>query len=352
MLSRILVVVAAAAALAGAETAEEAGSDREGKFSVPHMFHIVTFDNGPCQAQNGEHGTCFSQKECDELKGSVSGKCANGFGVCCILKATCGETISVNNTYFINSIDSTTSATRSTPTHVSPYGSSGHVSYSVPTTCFVTVEPPEGTCQILLQFDEFEMAGPTEGDCNNDTFVVHGANAGSEIPTLCGNNAGQHMYIDVDNSAGPFMLATTTSYVEVLRRWKIKVSFIDAHNPCKAPNRCLQYYKDTSGSFKSFNYIGKPPMMLNNQNYAICFAYVPGYCDIGITYTRYDLGDENGECTGDYTGMNNHKLCGDFESLSTMINATSPMTIQVVSDDSNEREEEGFHANYMMMACH
>lgn len=34
------------------------------------------------------------------------------------------------------------------------------------------------------------------------------------------------------------------------------------------------------------------------------------------------------------------------------VNATGPANLQVVSDDENEREEEGFYANYMMMACH
>ncbi|XP_063852275.1 uncharacterized protein LOC135095399 [Scylla paramamosain] len=316
------------------------------------MFHIVTFDNGPCHAKTGEHGTCFSQKECDGLGGSASGTCANGFGVCCVLTVTCGKTISVNNTYFVNENHPGTITYTG-----ADYDSLGHLQstanlYGTPSTCYVTLEPPYGTCQILLEFVDFELSGPTQGDCTNDTFVVHGANPGCDIPTLCGNNAGQHMYVDVDNSQGPFKLAVLLSSLHVPRRWKIKVSFIEATNPCKAPARCLQYYKETSGSISSFNYHGTPGMMLNNQKYTICFAYVPGYCDIGIDFHRLDLGNTYGECTDDYVAVSHMKFCGDHQQLSVVANATGPIHIGVCTDDSNEKEEEGFYAQYLMLGCH
>lgn len=72
------------------------------------------------------------------------------------------------------------------------------------------------------------------------------------------------VYIDIDDSKGPFKLVQTLSSFAASRHWKIKVSFIDKNNPCKAPNRCLQFFKETSGSISSFNYLGSPPMMLNN----------------------------------------------------------------------------------------
>ncbi|KAK7066141.1 hypothetical protein SK128_026520 [Halocaridina rubra] len=216
--------------------------------------------------------------------------------------------------------------------------------------CMVELDPPEGTCQIFLEFDAFNLVGPVEGECQNDTFVVMGANVGSNIPVLCGDNTGQHMYIDVDNSQGPFKLIATNSALNYGRNWKIKVTFIGANDPCKAPARCLQYHKDVSGHFESFNF-GATPMMLTNQMYSICFAYVPGYCNIGLSFDRFDLGNINQQCQFDYLAINAEKLCGDFASYTATANATGPIYLGVGSDSDNEREEEGFSGNYMMMGC-
>lgn len=73
------------------------------------------------------------------------------------------------------------------------------------------------------------------------------------------------VYIDVDNSDGPFKLVATLSAFSFQRHWKIKVTFLDEYDPCKAPNRCLQYYKETSGAMSSFNYAAGNPEMLNWQ---------------------------------------------------------------------------------------
>ena len=37
-----------------------------------------------------------------------------------------------------------------------------------------------------------QMAGPTDGSCNTDTFSVSGQNTNAPVPTLCGQNTGQH----------------------------------------------------------------------------------------------------------------------------------------------------------------
>ena len=31
-------------------------------------------------------GNCFTKQECDELKGTAAGDCADGYGVCCVCK--------------------------------------------------------------------------------------------------------------------------------------------------------------------------------------------------------------------------------------------------------------------------
>ena len=47
-------------------------------------------------------------------------------------------------------------------------------------------------CQLRLDFVDFELNRPTDGDCAMDRFVVAGQNANSVVPPLCGRNTGQH----------------------------------------------------------------------------------------------------------------------------------------------------------------
>ncbi|KAF2367735.1 CUB domain [Trinorchestia longiramus] len=292
---------------------------------------IITFDNGPCEAVNGLHGTCYSEKECDELGGIKSGSCAGTYGVCCVMKSSCGQTISYNNTYW------------SSPGYPS--------SYSSPGMCMSEIHPPPGTCQILLHFMAFDLVGPVAGDCNNDTFNFVGGNPGVEIPVLCGHNSGQHYYVDVDNAMSPFKLITTLSSVGAARFWNIKVTFILRDDPLKAPFRCLQYHRTSSGSLSSFNFRGNSPQMLNNLNYAICFACIPGFCDVGISFNTFDLGNINGQCAADYIAAGPEKFCGEFTSLAIQVNATGPLVVWIGSDSNNDNLENGFSGSYLMLAC-
>ena len=41
---------------------------------------------------------------------------------------------------------------------------------------------------------DFRLGPPSAGDCNDDQFIVR---ANDPLPTLCGDNTGQHMYVDV-----------------------------------------------------------------------------------------------------------------------------------------------------------
>ena len=71
------------------------------------LFSMVQFENLPCQGvgSNDEAttGVCYTATECDEKQGNEIGKCASGFGVCCMVKtSTCGSTVSQNCSYIQN----------------------------------------------------------------------------------------------------------------------------------------------------------------------------------------------------------------------------------------------------------
>lgn len=104
---------------------------------------------------------------------------------------SCGETIRYNGTYFRN------------PGAPAPFSDSR--------ACSVTVARQPNICQIRLDFLKFDLDRPRSGVCENDRFVVSGQASNSIIPSICGYNAGQHMYIDLDQSNyGPVTLNIIT----------------------------------------------------------------------------------------------------------------------------------------------
>jgi len=298
---------------------------------IPSLISIITFDNEPCDTESEDPATgiCYSQKECANMNGEADGRCAQGYGVCCVLSGD--VTITESGSYFKN------------------------VGYpnaiSTPGIVTATIEPPAGTTQIFLEFENLNLSGPEEGDCSNDTLVFVGANPGPEIPVICGKNDGQHMYIDIDNSDGPYKLIVTKSDAEFDRTWNIKTTFYSDSDAGKAPQRCLQYHSEKEGELMSFNFDGDDGSALNNHDYSICFGYVSGFCDIGMTFSRFDLGNINGNCGVDAVTVGCEKICGDYEDLSARANATGPIALHVMTDDLNEKVELGFSGTYMMMEC-
>lgn len=189
---------------------------------------------------------------------------------------TCDSKTNQNQTYFTN------------PGYPSPYNGTISCSISV-----FRVISPYRICQLRLDFVDFELNRPTDGDCIMDRFVASGQNANSVIPPICGRNTGQHMYMDIDGAQGPFTLRVLTSGPGY-RRWNIRITQIECANPSRAPANCLQYYTGPSGVFQSFNYETNRQMdvpitaqtinwpreatYFNNMDYSICFRKEVGFC--------------------------------------------------------------------------
>ncbi|EFX72900.1 hypothetical protein DAPPUDRAFT_308002 [Daphnia pulex] len=212
-----------------------------------------------CSSSSGDTGICTSALACTLLSRKPSGSCNLG-RVCCVhVLATCGGTVTLNNTYW---------QSPSTPV-------------SAPSTCALTVrldstlaEQASLICQIRLDFVSFTTAQPTAGTCT-DTFQVSGAT--TVAPTICGTNDGQHMYLDVPSSARtPTDVRLTFNFAAgtATRSWKIKMALLPCGATYLAPIDCLQYFSAASGRVKSFNWqdvAGTATRQLNNQNYNICF---------------------------------------------------------------------------------
>lgn len=240
------------------------------------LFGIVKFENVECQAKSDATltGTCFSDTECSDKGGEKDGNCAQGFGSCCVFKtATCGATVSYNNSYVEN------------PGYPKKFDTTLGSS-----PCEFKVSRMEGAkiCQIRLDFTDFELTGPTAatGNCGSDTFVATpgaaNAVAQQKPPTLCGTNTGHHVYMDAGEATTAATLAFTVA-ANSDANWRVKVSQIECSSVYLPPNGCLQYYMGVKNTVTSFNYDGTttaPYGMLQNQDYNVCFKPEKGMCSM------------------------------------------------------------------------
>merc|ERR1712012_685409 len=163
------------------------------------LFSVVTFKNEDCQSQsqtmmNGpRNGTCYTSTECTDKGGTAEGNCASGFGVCCLFtKDQCSDTIDQNNTYVRND---------GFPTALT--------GASLQSCSFTIRKCNDDICRVRLDFEQFSISGPTaslDGEADNavciDSFAITGLATGNNIPTICGENMGQHMYFDIGEAAG------------------------------------------------------------------------------------------------------------------------------------------------------
>ncbi|EFX70294.1 hypothetical protein DAPPUDRAFT_112776 [Daphnia pulex] len=282
-----------------------------------------------CLTASGDSGICAPGSVCSLFGGRPSGSCSLGKTCCINAINTCGATVTLNNTYW----------------------QSPSVAVNAPTICALNIKLDNNfveqlgkpICQIRLDFVSFTIAQPTGGTCT-DTFQVGGAT--TVAPITCGDNSGQHMYLDVPSSDVTstdvqlmFNFATGTA-TPSSRSWNIKISLLPCGADYLAPVDCLQYFTAPTGRVSSFNWRDVPVSairQLNNQNYNICF--------------RTELIDRQGYCTYDYlgigsatdsaTGLMGDRFCGEklntarapgFNSSIQLCTKSKPFKVTFVTD--------------------
>merc|ERR1712156_336242 len=265
------------------------------------IFDFVKFPNDVCFGDGSVRGgvtqlsgNCFTKQECDELKGTAAGDCADGYGVCCVLRPGCDGTVKQNLSYLIM-------AETQAPD---------------PKYCSYTICPASSSVnRIRLQFTTFVIGGPftlantaaftavnainggaigsqtrgnAVGDCVDDTFVV--ASTGKASPVICGTNTDQHVVVDTDGEK-----CVTASFVfgeEIIsRQYEIRVLQYDRNNELGGPPGCLQFFLDDRATVSSFNWgSGEPRTHLSSQNYDICVRRSRGKCGICWAVEDNDFG--------------------------------------------------------------
>eukprot|EP00095_Tigriopus_kingsejongensis_P009694 snap_masked-scaffold84_size396325-processed-gene-2.16 protein:Tk09694 transcript:snap_masked-scaffold84_size396325-processed-gene-2.16-mRNA-1 annotation:"conserved hypothetical protein" len=182
------------------------------------------------------------------------------FGVCCVfLVSSGGATINQNCTYIRN------------PNFPNAYDSTSQVSYTI-RKCDPRV------CQLRLDFESFSIQGTgnaeeidtdraSAGGVCLDKFQVT-TNTGSPIPTICGQNTGQHMYIDLGcERSDTATLSFDFDGSDTTRLWEIKVSQIKCNTEgqyaiCIRQEEgmcCIEYTPCADMNSYSFNAIEADP---------------------------------------------------------------------------------------------
>lgn len=132
--------------------------------------------------------------------------------------------------------------------------------------------------------DRDSTAAPAAGVCQVDTMTTTSP-SGRSTPTLCGLEAGQHMYIDAgtgatDTSTVTFALNAAGTATSADRLWSIKVSQIPCDEGYEAPTGCLQYYTGLSGQVWSFNFLNSANPQYLVGTYDVCIRKEAGYCSV------------------------------------------------------------------------
>jgi len=291
---------------------------KEGKaFS---LFSVVSFKNEPCVSSSGttgsgvnRNGTCFTATECTDNSGTASGNCASGFGICCLftISGDTGLTVSQNNTYIQN------------PSFPSVYTDTTALSYTV-NKC------ADNICAFRLDFETFQTAGPTtyteaSGGACVDSFVVSSSPSQGTAPTICGANAGQHMYIHTGPDSGvTATLAFTFSGTSTERTWEIKVSQIECGSRSMPQDGCLQWHTGISGEFKTFNFDESSSTEyshLASQDYNVCIRQEKGHCC--VTYAK---------CGDTYSWTLDGQTTFDTDAATTLAAAAAQTGTMCTSD--------------------
>jgi len=274
------------------------------------VFNIVKFKNDACAGSDMKNGTCYTEAECSDRGGKSSGSCAEGYGVCCVFTLGCNEKAAENCTYFESNGVST-----------------GACNAQICRT-------NANICQIRLDFDSFEIAGPStasvtvskllyglaseggmmtgvnKGRCLDDQFAIS-VPGGQSTNVICGKNTGEHLYIEATEECAQmsFQLSDAST---VTRKWAIKILQFSCEYENLAPKGCLQYFYGPKGegAVKSFNFDGG--IHLANQNQKICVRRESGMCRICWAHAAMEFDVSFGMDGADTMGLPGAKdsCCG------------------------------------------
>lgn len=93
----------------------------------------------------------------------------------------------------------------------------------------------DAVCQLRVEFLDLSLAPPNgDGICDTDVISIGGG--ASNVPSLCGENSGQHVIIDFDGTNSISISITATATYTFGRHWHIRATQLN----CNSENRGTQ----------------------------------------------------------------------------------------------------------------
>ncbi|KAK9886654.1 hypothetical protein WA026_017574 [Henosepilachna vigintioctopunctata] len=342
-------------------------SDIEDPTSYFLNNRVTTTNKGTCSYRTSQgivQGKCLHAAKCLLSKGVIKGSC--GFGSsCCIYQGGCNSETREKTSF-----------------------------------CSYKIHLLPNTCQVRLDFQKFLFNPPTEQQstttprqysytCTGDSMTVTPNHY--FIPTLCGNNNNQHVYVHLNRTIDSEVLlqinfgdrSTSTTNKVPNPEWNIKVTQLeckatfDVFHPDKknvdddlralAPLGALQYFTDNSGTFRTFGLEEDPttsttqPSFTHTSNlrYAIAFKRYPNICGVKFHPTYLQMGT----CTSTSTEYifapeatpitTSPKYCQMNSDIS--MSPPGPLYIHfsstVVASTTSPTVPYGFVLNYNLVPC-
>ena len=145
-------------------------------------------------------------------------------------------------------------------------------------------------------------------------YALPQTTTGYQVPIICGQNAGHHIYVDIGAESGDSVkLAFTFQGESSLRSWEIKVGQIPCASSSAPPQGCLQWLTGLKGQLTTFNFASTEDNHLANQGYSICIRQEAGFCCVqystcietgsfSLSTNPVDLALQDEACTLDYIG--------------------------------------------------
>lgn len=106
-------------------------------------------------------------------------------------------------------------------------------SYNGGVSCRYFIERPSRRfCQIRIDFLTFTLSQPDgDGICSTDVFTVEGVS--TDFPRICGQNQGQHIYVDFLNHLPVTIAVLTSENSTMSRRWQLHAKLLKCLSPRK-----------------------------------------------------------------------------------------------------------------------
>uniref|UniRef100_A0A1A9V8L7 CUB domain-containing protein n=1 Tax=Glossina austeni TaxID=7395 RepID=A0A1A9V8L7_GLOAU len=340
--------------------------------------------------------SCMARSKCISQGGNIKGFC-NFYEVCCETKVDCNS-ITKDKRVVIKSASL----------------------QKTPNFCSYRIQPfSTQVCQVLIEFKTLELQPPileaTQSSLECEDHVVIGDFM------LCGENSGQHLYVPFDGNNDDteliikFALPNKWSQSQwhlILtqlecpktsadkKRSPSYMPFINSNNldnlrtmftipynsnnkntlgdiDLLAPLGCNQYFTQSEGQIKSFNY--KPDgsgYYLSKMNYVICIKPVKAAKMIRYQVEKFSLSKQNTEEPGFDNNCHSYKqadgddrhedylmipqsslttngsiimathYCGQSLGKGSSVIASPPYVLYFSSDGHSNEEESGFLINY------